>query len=575
MPQVSLTDYGSQLAEIQRRQKLADILTQQAEQPIEIQSYKGTQAPIPWTAVLAKALQGYAGTWEARKAAGHEDQLRQRTAQAFNQALNIQFGDPSSSVAAPIAAPPPPDMQAQFSPEALTGIPPAGPRPEPMQPPQAVQPQPMPQGPQAPPVAPPDATPAPPVAQATPPPPSPRKMKALQDYQKALALQAQFAGTPYAAQAGTMVQSAKEQVQKISDLEDAAAQKEQERMADVTRAKALVPALNLPPEIAPAAAAIAEARGTAGLEPMITAVTQNALKPKERYATPEEKQKAGIPQDVVIKVNELTGDPSVVYDGHAAKISEENLKARWADVGLSKARLGIEYQNLALAKQRAGTPDPQTINFLAEKYLATGKLDSMGMGGAVLKQAVLAAAAQKAQAAGLSGTQAAGNAAKFNATSGAYRNLTTQAEKVKSFEDTAIRNADLALSLAPKGAGPLKSPILNQWVQTGRKAVLGDPGVTQFDAALGTFLDEYAKVTSGSMGAAATTDSARKEAYDRLSKFANQGQLSAGIATMKKDMANRTAGFDSRLSKMEGDMAVTLNPTIKPGAAKPDPLGIR
>ena len=56
MATVSLTNYASQVAEIERQKKLAELLQQQAQQPIEIQSYKGIQAPIPWSAVLAKVL---------------------------------------------------------------------------------------------------------------------------------------------------------------------------------------------------------------------------------------------------------------------------------------------------------------------------------------------------------------------------------------------------------------------------------------------------------------------------------------------------------------------------------------
>ena len=68
MAQVSLTNYDAQLAEAQRRQKLAESLQEQANAPLDIQSYKGTQAAIPWTAVLAKALQGYAASYQGEKA---------------------------------------------------------------------------------------------------------------------------------------------------------------------------------------------------------------------------------------------------------------------------------------------------------------------------------------------------------------------------------------------------------------------------------------------------------------------------------------------------------------------------
>ena len=83
MATVSLTNYASQVAEIERQKKLAEMLQQQAQQPIEIQSYKGTQAPIPWSAVLAKVLGQVGGQIkEARaiKQAGALSDLDRKTA---------------------------------------------------------------------------------------------------------------------------------------------------------------------------------------------------------------------------------------------------------------------------------------------------------------------------------------------------------------------------------------------------------------------------------------------------------------------------------------------------------------
>jgi hypothetical protein len=55
-------DYNTRLAAIQRNEKLAQIMQQQAFQPIDIQSYNGIQAPISPLAGLAKVLQAYAGS---------------------------------------------------------------------------------------------------------------------------------------------------------------------------------------------------------------------------------------------------------------------------------------------------------------------------------------------------------------------------------------------------------------------------------------------------------------------------------------------------------------------------------
>jgi hypothetical protein len=68
MPDISLTDYSSQLAANARQQRMAELLQQQAMEPIQVMTAGGAQVPIPITAVLAKALQSGLGAYTASKA---------------------------------------------------------------------------------------------------------------------------------------------------------------------------------------------------------------------------------------------------------------------------------------------------------------------------------------------------------------------------------------------------------------------------------------------------------------------------------------------------------------------------
>lgn len=68
MPDISLTDYSSQLAANARQQRMAELLQQQSMEPIQVMSANGVPAPIPWTAVLAKVLQSGAGAYKASRA---------------------------------------------------------------------------------------------------------------------------------------------------------------------------------------------------------------------------------------------------------------------------------------------------------------------------------------------------------------------------------------------------------------------------------------------------------------------------------------------------------------------------
>jgi hypothetical protein len=52
-----------QAAQYARQQKMAELMQQQADQPIDIQSYNGIQAPISWGSVLAKGLKAGLGSY--------------------------------------------------------------------------------------------------------------------------------------------------------------------------------------------------------------------------------------------------------------------------------------------------------------------------------------------------------------------------------------------------------------------------------------------------------------------------------------------------------------------------------
>jgi hypothetical protein len=198
--------------------------------------------------------------------------------------------------------------------------------------------------------------------------------------------------------------------------------------------------------------------------------------------------------------------------------------------------------------QNADELSDRAIELAAERYNTNGVLPTnTGRNGKAIRH-ILDKAAEMEDVTGRTGAEAVAAWAGVKANTATLGKLTQTRGMVKSFEDNAVANADLALSLAPKGAAPLNVPVINRWVQTGRRAVAGDPNVTQFDIALGTFLDEYAKITSGATGSQGSTDASRREAYDRLSKYATKGQLAAGVATMKQEMGNRIVGLDQQIA---------------------------
>lgn len=301
----------------------------------------------------------------------------------------------------------------------------------------------------------------------------------------------------------------------------------------------------------------------AGVKSFMDKSQEISATPQVRAATADDLK--GYPPGTVGKVD-YKGELVNVYNP-----SEDQNRA--AHLILDKQNAALHAQEVALSKQRleqefstTGQLSPDAIQQAAEAYVTTGQLPSFGMGknAAALRTVILNKAGEINKAGGVSGYGQAANAVTFKANKDALVSTGKLASSTRAFENTANANADLALSLAPGGAGPNQAPIFNRWIQAGRKDVAGDPAVTKFNLALGTFLDEYAKVVSGN-GSRGSTDASRKEAYDRLSKYSNLAQLQGGIATMKQEMANRSAGFD----KEAADLTAQMNHA--PGAAPTAP----
>ena len=74
----TFTDYGVEQQDIDRRRKLAELLQQQALQPIEQSSAGGYVTPISWTQGLAKMLQGGVGAYKEKQLKGEQKALGEK-----------------------------------------------------------------------------------------------------------------------------------------------------------------------------------------------------------------------------------------------------------------------------------------------------------------------------------------------------------------------------------------------------------------------------------------------------------------------------------------------------------------
>lgn len=103
---------------------------------------------------------------------------------------------------------------------------------------------------------------------------------------------------------------------------------------------------------------------------------------------------------------------------------------------------------------------------------------------------------------------------------------------VASAQESAMTGAiSQVTDLMNKGAGTSVGPVVNRWLQAGRKAT-GDKDVAAFNTAVETAANEYAKIITGSTAA---TDASRAEAASMMDKFQSPEALLAQIGVIQKD----------------------------------------
>jgi hypothetical protein len=216
------------------------------------------------------------------------------------------------------------------------------------------------------------------------------------------------------------------------------------------------------------------------------------------------------------------------------------------------------------------------IKLQASKYLQTGVVPPFGMGraGTTARNKFYNEAAKQADELHLSSADLVSGAYTTKALGASMTQMQKSLEATQSYEKTALANGELMLSLAPKGGGQTGIPVLNRWLQAGRKQIAGDPDVTKFDNAIGAFSEEYAKVMTGNLGNVAATDGARKDASERLAKYAAQDQLTQGYDVMKQEMENRNHAQEAQVAGIQAKLRAGItpgSPQDTPGAAPPPP----
>ena len=155
-------------------------------------------------------------------------------------------------------------------------------------------------------------------------------------------------------------------------------------------------------------------------------------------------------------------------------------------------------------------------------------------------------------------------------------NLTKITDAAESYEDSAKKEFDLAVSLIPEHAEPLNSQLLTRWVRSG-ETQFGDVAVPKYQTALIGALDKYAKILSGATGAAGSTDAARAQAFAIFPQGATSDQIPGIVEILKRGMdytiQSSRDKIQSITKRLAGDESPAKPPPGKEGQIKYDAQG--
>lgn len=220
-----------------------------------------------------------------------------------------------------------------------------------------------------------------------------------------------------------------------------------------------------------------------------------------------------------------------------------------------------------------GLLDQPTIANAAARYNMDGTLPpNLGRGAqgpreiaAILKEA-------SAQAAARGDTPEAQRIAQLQnkSNAGALNKLTTQQQLIGSFEKNFNKNADIALELSAK-TDNTGVPIVNKWVNVGKRAITGDPELAAFDASVKATVNEYAKIVGGGTGGGATAQGEVTKIEGLLSAAQTREQVASVLNLMKRETANRMQAFEDQKGELTSSMNRNKPAPVAaaPGVASP------
>jgi hypothetical protein len=198
---------------------------------------------------------------------------------------------------------------------------------------------------------------------------------------------------------------------------------------------------------------------------------------------------------------------------------------------------------------------PAGLELATQQYYTLGTLPPMGMGakGVSKRVEIINKAGAMAQEAGTTGADFVARQQFAKGSQNELNTLMRQRGQIMAFAKTADQNLDAANELAGRAAEG-GAPVLNRWIQAGRRKVEGDPDVTQFNIYTDRAVAEIARLTSSATGGGVSTDSARREAQELLSTAYTPEQFNAAVKALKNEVQFRRKGFEDQIEAIQNNV---------------------
>lgn len=142
---------------------------------------------------------------------------------------------------------------------------------------------------------------------------------------------------------------------------------------------------------------------------------------------------------------------------------------------------------------------------------------------------------------------------EVTANKSALAQLSKTETMVGAFEKNFIKNVKIVENLNSK-RDSTGVPLLQKWINVGKKAVTGDPNLAALNIAIKAVVNEYGKIVSGSMGNQAIAVSEIKRMEDLLNSAQNPADVVAVLNVMKAETQNRMTGFKEQRAELTGAM---------------------